>query len=93
MEFLMVYANDRGSQLQGIPVLINGQRNGHTGDLLKVDHGILEVSADFDGAETAEVAVIDTTPKTPCVVCINHISTHETPKEPDPQDFEEGPNT
>ena len=73
MQFLKVYAKDRGADVyhsNGIPVLINEQQNGKTGQLLKLDEGSIEVSVDHEGAETIVVDLKNTIIKKPLEVVI-----------------------
>jgi hypothetical protein len=74
MQFLKVYAKDRGSDsyyTNGIPVLINEQQNGTTGQLLKLDEGIIEVTVDHELADVLTVDLKNTTVKKPLEVVVS----------------------
>ena len=72
MQFLRVWAKDRGfgTMINDIPVLINGEANGVTGAVIKLDGGWIEVSVDFHKAQTSAVPLEGTTFDFPMEVVI-----------------------
>jgi len=72
MQFLKVWAKERGSDtiFNNIPVLINGCPNGLTGNPIKLDEGVVEVSVDFYKANTMTVTLVNTTVENPMEVMI-----------------------
>ena len=73
MQFLTVHAQDRasGKVLTNIPVLINGECNGTTGNMLKLDGGLVEISADYHLADTKVLNLKNTTYEFPMSVMIS----------------------
>ena len=67
MEFLTVYAQDRATEIihYGIPVLINSEANGCTGMPIKLDQGLIDISVDWEHAETRKVMLENTTYEKP----------------------------
>lgn len=73
MQFLKVLAKNRinrVSLIYGVPVLINGERNGKTGLVLKLDPGVIEVSVDRPGADRQVVTLDNTSQDLPMEVIV-----------------------
>ena len=54
-----------------IGALVNGEVNGYVGDILTVEEGAVELSADFPGAQIKEVTLEGTTAQEPMEVEID----------------------
>ena len=62
MEFLRVTIK---GILTNVPVLINGQKNGYTNKILKLNRGYVKVSAEYPKIKTEEIYLSDTTVNKP----------------------------
>ena len=73
MEFMIVHGQYRNGPIlgNGVPVLINLEKNGVTGNPIKLDAGEIEVSVDVQHAHNAFVNLKNTTPLRPLEVFIN----------------------
>ena len=67
MEFITVTIKDVKNT---VPVLINGQKNGFTGKIIKLNKGYVKISADYPKVNTEEVYVSDTTINKPTQVVL-----------------------
>lgn len=65
MEYLRVKLAGREER---VPVLVNGEENGFTNEIIQLDDGFIVISAKIDGAETKEIELMDTTPENPMEV-------------------------
>jgi len=92
MEFLTVYAQERitGEVHYDLPVLINGEANGYTGNPIKLDPGTIDVSVEAEHAESHHIRLENTTVTTPLKVTI--MFGDEYPEIPDVPEFDGGPN-
>jgi len=69
MEYIRVKVNDR--EEEKIPVLVNGEENGFTCDVMQLEEGFVEISVKLKGAETKEIELVDTTADHPKEVLIH----------------------
>jgi len=69
MEFIVVKVN--GKEEERLPVLINNEENGFTGEKIQIEEGFVEISVKESGAIMKEVEVMDTTDEVPMEVLID----------------------